>query len=170
MGNEDETTYRIRTATPIDIEEIVRIMNLAYVVEHPLIRGERTDAAEVGERMHAGRFLVMEADGTGGGLCGSVFMSLEKGRGYLGMLAIDPALQGRGLAGRLIKAVETECLREDCPFLDITVLSLRKELFPFYRHCGFAASAVLPYPRPELLIKPLRLVQMTKALRPDEAL
>lgn len=86
------------------------------------------------------------------------------------MLAVDPELQGRGLARALITAVEAECLREECPFLDITVLSLRKELFPFYRHCGFAASAVVPFPRPDVLIKPLHLVRMTKALRPDEAL
>ena len=169
MGIETSEAYRLRSATPADIAAIVRLTNLAYAIERPLIRGDRTDAGEIGERLGKGRFLVIE-EIAGGDLCGSIFMSTDKGRGYFGMLAVDPALQGRGLAGSLIRAVEAECRREGCLFLDITVLSLRKELFPFYRHLGFAASAVLPHPRPELLLVPLHMVQMSKALRPDAEL
>lgn len=167
MKEKAETAHRIRTAGVADIAEIVRITNLAYEVERPLIRGNRTDSGEVAERMREGCFLVMEADAGADKLCGSVFFSVAQGRGYLGMLAIDPALQGHGLASRLIAAVEASCLEAGCPFLDLTVLSPREELFGFYRHHGFAESGKLPYPRPDLLLRSLHMVQMTKALRRD---
>jgi hypothetical protein len=66
--------------------------------------------------------------------------------------------------------VEDRC-REACArFLDLTVVNLRKELFPLYRKLGFAPTGVIPFPMPSKLILPCHLVQMTKALVPDEAL
>jgi GNAT superfamily N-acetyltransferase len=170
LDNGKAIRHEVRAATASDIAEIVRITNLAYVVEHPLIRGDRTDAAEISERMHKGKFLVLEDERDSTKLCAAVFVSFGRDRGYLGMLAVEPRLQGRGLSKALVAAVENECRGAACKFLDLTVLSLRTELFPFYTRLGFHPSATLPYPRPQLLLKPLHMVQMTKALLPIEEL
>ncbi|HJW08659.1 MAG TPA: GNAT family N-acetyltransferase [Holophagaceae bacterium] len=160
----------VREAGPDDIPEIIRTTNEAYAVESFCIRGERTDVADVAYRMGTGAFLVVDGEKPGE-LLGSVYMAFPKaGRGYLGILAVDPKAQGRGISRLLVEAVEARCRAAGCLFLDLTVVNLRKELFPFYAKLGFTASDVLPFPRTEKLIQPCRLVQMTKALRPLDAL
>ena len=170
MNPEAPPSHRVRPATAADLAEIVRVTNAAYVVEQFCLAGDRTDAADVAARMTAGRFLVIEDPEDPSILRGAVYLSVQGGRGYLGTLAVDPPFQGRGLALALVAAVERQCRGEGRDFLDLTVVNLRRELFPFYARLGFVASAVLPFPRPAKQLRPLHLVQMTKPLRPAEEL
>jgi len=158
----------IRVATPADIPEIVRVTNLAYEVEAFCLLGARTDAEAVRSDMQEGQFLVLEDPVDGSVLRGSVFVSMAQGRGYLGTLAVAPDCQGQGLAKALVGAVEAHCRAAGCGFLDLSVVNLRRELFPFYAKLGFISSAVLPFPRPDKVLQPLHLVQMTKPLRASE--
>ena len=155
-------TLAVRTATPLDLPELVRVTNRAYGVERFCLAGDRTDAEDVASRMASGEFLVVPGPGTS--LMASVYLSVAGDRGYLGTLAVDPAFEGRGLAKGLIAAVEDRCRSLGCAFLDLTVVNLRQELFPFYAKRGFAITGILPFPRPEKILQPLHLVQMTKAL------
>jgi GNAT superfamily N-acetyltransferase len=155
----------IRVADVSDVDEIVRITNAAYLIEQFCLAGDRTDTSDVRSQMGKGRFLVAPAPMNPRNLCGSVYMSIADGRGYLGLLSVDPSFQGRSVAKVLVASVEDHCREEGCGFLDITVVNLRRELFPFYLKLGFSPTAVLPFPRPSKMIQPLHLVQMTKALR-----
>jgi GNAT superfamily N-acetyltransferase len=163
-------TPPIRVASGSDLDEIVRITNRAYEVEHFCLKGDRTDVADVASRQRVGRFLVMDDPQRKDSLCALVFLSIEADRGYLGTLSVDPSCQGTGLARALVAAVEDLCRAEGCRFLDISVVNLRRELFPFYAKLGFAPMAILPFPRPEKILQPLHLVQMTKALHAVEDL
>lgn len=160
----------IRLAAAKDIGEIVRVTNAAYVVEQFCLQGDRTDAADVSVRMRAGRFLVVDNPLKDDTLRALAYLSIEADRGYLGTLSVDPAHQGSGLAKALVADVEARCRMESLRFLDITVVNLRKDLFPFYEKFGFAPMATLPFPRPDKALRPLHLVQMTKALRAPEEL
>jgi GNAT superfamily N-acetyltransferase len=153
-----------------DIPEIVRVINRAYVVEQFCLLGDRTNAADVTSHLRTGRFLVIEDPQRPGILRALAYLSIEADRGYLGTLSVDPAFQGAGLARELVAAAEDHCRREDCRFLDISVVNLRRELFPFYMKLDFAPTAILPFPRPEKILRPLHLIQMTKALRAIEDL
>jgi GNAT superfamily N-acetyltransferase len=158
----------LREAGPEDIPELVRVTNLAYAVESFCLRGERTDEADVRARMAEGQFLVCVDPATPDRLLGSVFVSMAEGRGYLGTLSVDPACQGRGLARALVEATEALCRRAGCSHLDLNVVNLRRELFPYYAKLGFVPTAILPFPKAEKVITPLHLVQMTKVLLPPE--
>ena len=160
----------IRVASAADVDEIVGITNKAYVIEQFCLSGERTDADDVRACLAVGCYFVASDAASPSTLCGSVFTSVSNGRGYLGTLAVDPLFQGRGIARALVAAVEDHCRQQGCGFLDITVVNLREELFPFYTRLGFSPSAVLPFPRPEKVVLPLHLVQMTKALRAPQDL
>ena len=61
---------------------------------------------------------------------------MDPARAYFGMLAVAPAAQGRGLGRALIEAAEAHARREGAGAMDIRVVSLRTELFPFYRRFG----------------------------------
>jgi GNAT superfamily N-acetyltransferase len=156
----------IRVASPADLPEIVRVTNAAYEVEQFCLQGQRTDAGDVQARMQSGCFLVIEDTPGPGALVGSVYLAIKAERGYLGTLAVDPGHQGRGLAKALVAAVEEQCRQAGCSVLDISVVNLRKELFPFYGKLGFVPTATLPFPEPDKVLLPLHLVQMTKALHP----
>ncbi|GLH71996.1 hypothetical protein GETHLI_04980 [Geothrix limicola] len=175
MSTDPSTSFPLtrpptRVAGPSDIDEIVRVTNRAYVAEQFCLKGDRTDAADVSTRMREGRFLVIDDPAQKGKLWGLVYAAVSGNRGYLGTLSVDPAFQGQGLSKALVSAVEDHCRRAECLFLDITVVHLRKDLFPFYTKLGFAPMDVLPFPRPEKMLQPLHLVQMTKPLHPLEAL
>ena len=159
--------YPVRVATLADIAEIVRITNSAYLAESFCIQGARTNEADVLQQMGNGQFLVIDdvqANTGSPALLGSVLWSISGERGYLGMLAVDPQAQGQGLARILIGAVEQRCRAADCRYLELTVINLREELFPFYSAFGFTRASTLPFPAPEKITQPLHLVQMRKVL------
>jgi GNAT superfamily N-acetyltransferase len=156
----------IRLASLADIPEIVRVTNMAYVVERFCIQGNRTDAMDVQSHMKGGRFLVIEDPSRAGTLVGSVYLAITAERGYLGILAVDPGHQGTGLAKALVTAVEALCREAGCSVLDIAVVNLRQELFPFYEKLGFVPTGTLPFPQPDKVLRPLHLIQMTKTLHP----
>jgi len=91
----------VRLATTDDIPALARVINRAYVVEAHLFHANRTDEAEVRERLERPNacFLVIDAadDRPGAGaLAGAVFVEIRGERSYFGTLAIDPDRQGRG--------------------------------------------------------------------------
>lgn len=159
----------LRVANQNDIPEIVRLINHAFLAEAYCVTGERTDANDIAQRMGTGKFFVIDAPTKGNAafaLQAVVYQAVQDGRGYLGLLSVDPAIHGRGIAKLLIEKVADECRAQGCDFLDITVVSVREELFPFYAKHGFAVFGVEPFPKPERMKMPLHLVKMTKLLVP----
>ena len=154
----------IRTASIADLNALVQLINLAFRSEAFCVTGDRTDADDLRRRFAIGVFFVIDDPADPARLHGAVFCSFENSRGYLGLLSVDPTVQGQGLSRRLVAAVEQRCREAGCNFLDITVVNVRDDLFPIYAGLGFAAFDVLPFPLPERARQPLQLVRMTKPL------
>jgi len=128
---------RVRVANDADAAAIASITNAAFAVE-TFIEGMRTDAQRVAQMMQLGEFLVaVERDEW---LVASVYVQTRGARGYFGMLAVDPIYQGKGFGARMVQAAEHHCRERGCQAMDITVLSLRTELLPFYHRLGYAES------------------------------
>jgi ribosomal protein S18 acetylase RimI-like enzyme len=85
---------------------------------------------------------------------GCVYVELRGSRGYLGMLAVDPAYQRAGLAVRLVRAAEDHLRRQGCEAVDISVLSLRPELLPIYRRFGFVETGTKEFTFPRTFKTP----------------
>ena len=158
------TFPQVRAATVEDLQAIVTNTNRAFLCEQFCVTGDRTDAADIGQRFETGKFFVVVDPANHHRLLGSVFCSVENSRGYLGLLSVDPDTQRQGHSRLLVAAVEEYCRAAGCNFLDITVVNIRDELFPFYTKLGFAAFDLVPFPVPERARMPLQLVKMTKAL------
>jgi len=125
---------RIREAVPADRPQLIALINTAFSVE-TFLDETRTDEERLTAMMAKGGILL--AQGADDRLLGSVYMERRGRRGYLGMLAVDPGQQGKGLARRLVDAVEDRFRRQGCSGVDISVLSLRPELLPIYRRFGY---------------------------------
>src|SRR6266704_1278148 len=85
-------------------------------------------------------------------------------RAYLGLLAVDPVHQRSGLGAALMDAAEDYCLGLGAKFMDIKVVSLRKELFSFYRRRGYVETGTLPFPDEVVTKVACHLVDMSKPL------
>ena len=156
---------RVRRGRELDVPALVRLVNVAFQVEAPFVRGERTDADEIRARMAKGHFLVAE-DGLGPPL-GCVALEADGEPGRFGLLAVSPEAQGRGLGRRLVALAEAHLLAAGRTEVEIAVVSARPEAIGFYSSLGYAATGTAPFPRPEILKAPCHFVLMRRALGRD---
>ncbi|MGA3010848.1 MAG: GNAT family N-acetyltransferase [Terracidiphilus sp.] len=133
---------QIRLATDADRAQLVPMINSAFTVEG-FIEGTRTDDERLAAMMQKGDILVLED--AAGNLLGCIYTEVRGARGYLGMLAVDPASQGAGLGRRLVGAAEDHLRHHGCEAVEINVLSLRPELMPIYRRLGFVENGTAKF-------------------------
>ena len=155
-----------RIATPLDVAEIVRVTNAAYVVESFFINGTRTEEDEV-RRLIAqpqSTFVVVDDPETSGRLRASVHVQIEGDTGYFAMLAVDPPHQGTGLARHLIQVIEDHCRRAGCSRLDFDIINLRTELPAFYARFGFVQVGTAEMGDQHKLRQPCHRLTMSKSL------
>jgi ribosomal protein S18 acetylase RimI-like enzyme len=147
MPSDSGPMVHIRAATAADRARLISLINAAFTVE-TFLQGPRTDEQRLAAAMEKGTILLGENDE--GRVLASVYMELRGTHGYLGMLAVDPALQRGGLGRRMMKAAEDRFRTQGCDALEITVLSLRPELLPIYRRFGFVETGTeeFHYPHP----------------------
>jgi ribosomal protein S18 acetylase RimI-like enzyme len=145
-----------RRASTADVPAIVAVVESAYrgdasragwTTEADLLDGQRTDAQEVESLIAdpAGQIVLAEE---GGQLVGSVLVSDHDGGAYIGMFAVRPGRQGRGV-GRALLAEAERVGREELgkSFAHMTVLVQRQELIAWYERRGYRRTGVnVPFP------------------------
>lgn len=173
--------HSIIRAEKQDARRIVDLVNSAYRGEYSkqgwtseadLVMGRRTEADEI-ERLVAtddSMFLLCKAEAQ---LIGSVHLQRQKDQVYLGMLAVSPPLQGRGVGRQLLFAAEQTAQRTWSvnKFL-MSVIESRSELIAFYERNGYRRTGVSKaFPlRPELWtpkVADLRMEILEKILQPS---
>lgn len=155
-----------RLAVSSDAETLAALISLAYRVEDFFKIGDRTDAAEVRDKMTRGAFILLLDDEDRDRIAGSVYVTTHDEVGYFGMLSIDPARQGRGLGTRLIAEAENYCRRAGCTTMELEVVNLRTELPPYYRRFGYVESGTRPFTESERTSQPCHFIVMSKPLAP----
>ena len=146
----DGPDIHLRIATMDDRTAMMPAINQAFAIEK-FLEGTRTDELRLAEMMETGEFLI--AQNGSGKIVASVYVEIKGNRGYLGMLAVDPAEQGKGLGRVMVDAVEDYCLGKGCSGVDLVVISLRTDLPPFYRKLGYAETGTEEF-RPSRRLKP----------------
>jgi ribosomal protein S18 acetylase RimI-like enzyme len=150
----------LRLATIEDNDLLVRFINHAFAPDNYFKRTERTDPAQVAEYLRKGFFLLLE---DAGALYGLVYTELrENGRGYVGMIAIDPARQGGGIGTHLLQIGENFCRDNGAGVIELSVVNLRPDLITWYQRKGYRVVGEAPYVRPEILVLPCHFVLMEK--------
>lgn len=125
------------------------MVNAAFKIAEPFMTGPRTDPERLAEVMKKGEILLAEDDA--GQLTASVYTEVRGHRGYVGMLAVDPARQGAGLGRFMMETAEQHLRKKGCAAVDLTVLSLRLELPPFYRKLGYTEAGTEEFHYPHAI-------------------
>jgi GNAT superfamily N-acetyltransferase len=120
-------------ASAVDDAAIITVTNAAFAIE-TFLEETRTDEERLAAMKQKGFFLVAEDDRK---IVASVYLEIRGVRGYFGMLAVDPSQQGKNLGRLMVEAAEDHCRQRGCTAMDLTVLSLRPELPPFYHKLGY---------------------------------
>ena len=135
----------ITPAAPEDAPELERLVNSAYrgdssrqgwTTEADLLDGTRTDASAIEELVkNPGTILFKYVEN--GSILGCVELAHQPEGMYLGMLTVQPQLQGKGIGKALLKAAEEEAKKQNCSKIFMTVISLRIELIDWYLRHGY---------------------------------
>lgn len=148
-----------RLAYHSDIPRIVSLVNSAYrgesgkqgwTTEADLLDGQRTDTQEVERLIEANGSMILLGD-RGIELVASVHLEQHEEGAYLGMLAVSPTWQGRGVGKAMMAEAERKAALDfGAQKMLMTVITLRHELIEFYGRCGYARTGrVQPFPTSE---------------------
>ena len=133
---------RIRRANKKDVASLVELVESAYrgessragwTTEAELLDGQRTDPREVEAVLE---HIVVAEDETGQ-LVGCCTLVPREGHAYFGMFAVRPGLQGGGVGSQLLARAEELAREQDLDFVEMTVISTRKELVDYYVRRGY---------------------------------
>src|SRR5689334_23955853 len=137
--------YKIEKATDADANRLSELVNSAYrgdyakqgwTTEADILDGTRTDADALREVMgRPGTTVLKYVEGER--LLGCVELAIEEKNLYLGMLTVEPGLQGKGIGKLLLKASESIAAENHCRKIYITVITIRKELIEWYQRHGY---------------------------------
>ena len=156
------SAFRERSGGPEDTEALVLLINVAFRPEQIAIEGDRINAEKLQPLFSNGRFLLLEDDQ---GLAGCVYAEVRGNRGYVGLLSLRPALQGRGLGRRLMALAEEHLANAGCQAADLRTISARTDLVPMYEHLGYQITGRAPMPAEIPLKIPCHFIHMSKLLR-----
>jgi len=144
-------TLSIAKAEKQDAERIAALVNSVYrgesskqgwTSEADLLSGLRTNAEEILRLISSDDSMVLlcraEAE-----LIGSVHLHRQAEQVCLGMLAVSPSLQGRGIGKRLLAAAEQAAQEAWAVNKSVmSVISCRSELIAFYQRRGYRRTGV----------------------------
>lgn len=155
----------LRLATGSDAAALKALINRAFAVERFFLVHERVTRKQIESAFGRGSFLLLEPDGV---IQGAVFCEtggeIAPGIGRIGMLSVEPGLQGQGIGRRLVAEAESFFRNHGCTFSELRIVDLRRELPPFYRKLGYVEVATEPFPDDIEVTMPCHLVRMSKTL------
>lgn len=165
-----------RIATEADVAALNVLVNSAYrgesskkgwTTEADLLDGIRTSEASLREMMTKPDAVILLAEDAGE-LKGCVYLEQQADALYLGMLTVNPDLQGKGLGAQLLAASEQRVKELNCAKILMTVITDRTELIAYYNRKGFKDTGMrqdFPAdPKFGIQKKPLEFMVMEKMI------
>ena len=146
-----KNTLKFRLAKMSDMPSIVSLVESAYRGKHSLngwttesefIDGQRTDEKEVSELIQKDNSILLLCHDDSG-LLATLQLQKSGEKAYLGMFAVDPVKQGRGIGYALLKQAEDYAIDQwSCQKMRMLVITIRTELIDWYVRHGYQRSGI----------------------------
>lgn len=160
-----------------DAEAIAVLVNSAYrgeyakqgwTTEANFVDGTRTDAAMLKDIMNAPDTTILKYE-RDGNIISCVELKEVDGRLYLGMLTVEPKIQGGGIGKEMLNASEDLGRMRGCKSVFMRVVTKRTELIAWYERHGYKDTGErIPFkftdPRMGQAKEPLEFLMMEKQL------
>jgi len=128
-----------------DVTAIATLVNSAYrgdyakkgwTTEADLIDGTRTDAAALSDIIKKTDTIILKYE-RDDKIIACVELKIVDGRLYLGMLTVEPSIQGGGIGKKMLSAAEDFGKQQGCRSVYMTVITIREELIDWYKRHGY---------------------------------
>jgi len=140
----------ITIATLEDVSVLEKLINSAYrgetskkgwATEADLLEGKRVTLDELHEIIEnkSNTILKYTEDNQ---IIGSVLLANKGNKLYLGMLAISPELQNKGIGKKLLQEAEVHATSLGLPKIIMTVITIREKLIEWYKRHGYVDTGV----------------------------
>lgn len=139
----------ITKATPTDIPELNQLINSAYrgetskngwTTEAEILDGIRIDEETLSTYFTQNNVTILKCSNENSEILGTVYLELKTPKLYLGMFAVSPFVQGKGIGKMLLKSAEEFAIVNKCDRIAISVISNRAELIEWYIRHGYKAT------------------------------
>ncbi|WP_152347618.1 GNAT family N-acetyltransferase [Brevibacterium sp. CFH 10365] len=153
-----EAGFEVAELTAADIADYVELVSSAYrgegskqgwTTEADLLGGQRLDAPMAEEMLAEADSQILLARGEQGRAVASIYVrEPEDGAAYLGVLAVSPVGQGKGVGSSLISLAEAWVAeRWGATSMRMSVINKRDELIAYYERRGYERTGdVEPFP------------------------
>jgi ribosomal protein S18 acetylase RimI-like enzyme len=165
----------IAKALLTDVTELNTLINNAYrgdaskkgwTTEAHLLDGLRIDEATLAEYINDANTHLLKYSNDNGQIEACVYLNINDGKLYIGMLTVNPQLQNAGIGRQLLLAADTYAKQNNCHTLWMTVIASRSELLAYYERKGFNLTGEKkPFPADTkfgIQKQPLELVVLEK--------
>ncbi|WP_313273062.1 GNAT family N-acetyltransferase [Stenotrophomonas sp.] len=150
------TTLTFRAATLADIPALVALVTAAYrgdasragwTTEADMLDGARIDPQGLQADIERPRSTILLAEREGR-LLACAHVADDRGKGYFGMFAVEPTLQGGGVGKQVMDAAEAHAAAAwQLDVMQMTVIDIRDELIAFYERRGYRRTGIKkPFP------------------------
>lgn len=135
----------ILKATLEDIPALNKLVNSAYrgdssrkgwTTEADLLDGTRTDENAIKSFFDEPETTILKYVDKEK-IIGCVRLEKHGDQLYLGMFAVDPRAQNKGIGRQILMEAEVEARKQNCKSIDMTVISEREELIAWYKRNGY---------------------------------
>ncbi len=135
--------------------------------EADLLGGQRVDLQGIEDLLADSNITLLKYT-ENGQIIGCVCLEKKETHLYLGMLTVDPALQGKGIGKALLETAESYAFHLGCDAVEMTVITDRKELIAWYERHGYKNTGLIKSfpsddPRFGIPVKHLEFVVLEKA-------
>lgn len=134
-------------ATFADIPELLQLVNSAFrgpaskqgwTTEADLLEGDlRIDATGIEAMLQDPTATILKYTHNAAVIEGCVYLQQRDKQLYLGMLTVNPLLQGAGIGKILLGAAEAYAVTCQCSSIVMRVISVRRELIAWYLRHGY---------------------------------
>jgi ribosomal protein S18 acetylase RimI-like enzyme len=149
--------YNTAIATLKEVPQLLVLLNSGYrgeaskqgwTTEAHFISGEvRTTATALQQLILQPGSVFLTVQNQSGELVGCVNLQQQNNRLYVGMLCVQPLLQGKGTGKQLLFAAEAYSKQQQCDVMYMKVISVRKELISWYIRHGYKDTGLTePFP------------------------